>query len=297
MEPAAAGAAQHPRRDGVHVAAMTLLRRSLVPLLATTIAALALLAPGALGAQGTPGAALASSATGPTGATGPAGPPQVLSASLSACHTDALAANRYAIFASQMTSVAGTRTMAVNFELQERGSGSASFATVSAPGFGVWVASQPGVGIYTYDHEVTSLPAPAAFRVLVRARWIDRRRHVIRHAQLLSPVCAQPLQTPNLAVRTVKRARGPQAAGEVYSVVVANDGTAPAGAFQVSLSVNGVALPDVTVASLAAGATQSVQFAGPVCTAGSTLTAVADAGATVAEPANPERSRVFPCAR
>jgi hypothetical protein len=111
------------------------------------------------------------------------------------CHADAAQQNRYAIFDAQMTSVAGTRTMAVNFELLERsgGSGAGDFTVVAAPGFGVWVASQPGVGIYTYDHEVTGLPAPAAFRVLVRARWFDRRHQVIRREELLSPACVEPL--------------------------------------------------------------------------------------------------------
>ena len=236
---------------------MTLLRRVLPPLFAGAIAILALLAPGALGAQGVGPVAVA--ASGPTGATGPTSPAPLLSATVTSCHPDALQANRYAIFASQMTSVPGTRTMAVNFALQERSAAAATFATVSAPGFGAWVASEPGVGIYTYDHEVTSLPAPAAFRVLVRARWIDRHRHVIRHQQLLSPVCAQPLETPNLAIGTLSRAPGGQAATVSYSVQVLNDGTAPAGPFQVSLSVNGVALSNVSVASLAAGAAQCVK--------------------------------------
>ena len=274
---------------------MTLLRRVLPPLFAGAIAILALLAPGALGAQGVGPVAVA--ASGPTGATGPTSPAPLLSATVTSCHPDVLQANRYAIFASQMTSVPGTRTMAVNFALPERSAAAATFATVSAPGFGAWVASEPGVGSYTYDHEVTSLPAPAAFRVLVRARWIDRHRHVIRHQQLLSPVCAQPLETPNLAIGTLRRAPGGQAATVSYSVQVLNDGTAPAGPFQVSLSVNGVALSNVSVARLAAGAAQGVQFSGPRCTAGSTLTAVADPAGSVAEPANAARTRTFPCLR
>lgn len=277
---------------------MLLLRRSLLPLLAGAIAALALVVPGALGAQGPAGnTAVASSATGPTGATGPSVPPTLLVASVTSCHGDPLVANRYAIFASQMTAVPATRTMAVNFELQERTAGSLLFTTVSAPGFGVWVASQPGVGIYTYNHEVTSLPAPAAFRVLVRARWIDRRHRVIRHEQLVSPVCAQPLLTANLAIGTLKRSRGTQAGSAIYSVQVLNAGAAPAAAFQVSLTVNGAALPEVFVSGLAAGAGQLVQFSGPPCTPGTTLTATAVPGPSIAEPANPARSKTFPCPR
>jgi hypothetical protein len=273
---------------------MTLTRRLLAPLVVCVSALLALVVPAALGAQGTPGvdpAGAAVSSTGPTGAT------QTLSATLTACHSDPLPANRYAIFASQMTSVTATATMAVDFQLEERKASAVAFTPVSAPGFGVWVSSQPGVGIYTYDHEVTALPAPAAFRVLVRARWYDRRHHVIQHDALLSPACVQPLLLPNLAIGTLTRAPGTQAATAGYSVVVRNDGTAAAGPFQVSLSVAGVALPNAGVSGLAAGAKLVVQFTGPRCAAGSTLTVAADPAAAVSEPANPNRTKTFPCVR
>ncbi len=276
---------------------ITLLRRILAPLLVGTIATLALLVPGSVGAQGTPPVA-AASATGATGPTGPGGVAQPLSATVSSCHADPLQANRYAIFAAQMTSLPGTRTMAVEFELQERDAGALQFMNVSAPGFGTWVTSQPGVGIFTYSHEVTSLPAPAAFRVLVRARWLDRHRSVIRRQELVSPLCAEPLETANLVLAkalTRRHAPGASNGNVVYGLEVLNAGTAAAGTFEVSLTVNGAALPDASVTGLAAGATALVQFTGPPCTAGSTLTAVADPAGAISEPANPARSRTFPC--
>jgi CARDB len=269
---------------------MNITRRLLLPLLVGLPALLGLLVPGALGAPRVAGSS-------PSPAPASIVPTRLLSATLSTCHSDPLAANRYAIFASQMTSIADANTMAVNFQLQERSAKGAPFAAVSAPGFGVWVSSQPGVGIYTSDHEVTALPAPAAFRVLVRARWLDRRHHVIRRAVHLSPVCVQPLLAPNLAIGALTRAPGSQAATVSYTVLVRNAGTAAAGPFQVSFSVGGVALPNVTVAGLAAGATQLVTFAGPHCVAGSSLTAVADQAGAVSEPANPNRSKTFPCVR
>ena len=273
---------------------MTLTRRLLAPLLVSATTLLAIVVPGALGAQTT---ATTGPATAAVTATSPTGATQTLSATLTACHNDPLPANRYAIFASQMTSVTGTITMAVNFQLEERKATGVAFVPVSAPGFGVWVSSAPGVGIYTYDHEVTALPAPAAFRVSVRARWLDRRHHVIRREALVSPVCVQPLLTPDLAIGTLTRAAGTQAGTLTYSVVVRNDGTAAAGPFQVSLSVAGVALPNAGVTGLAAGAKQVVQFTGPRCVAGTTLTASADPAGAVIEPANPERTKTFPCVR
>lgn len=273
---------------------MTLIRRSLAPLLLAALATIALAVPGSVGATGTP---IVVGATGSSGSTGPTGPQPVLTANVTSCHADPLQANRYAIFASQMTSIAGTRTMSVDFELQERSARDAPFATVVAPGFGTWVTSQPGVGIYTYSHEVTALPAPAAFRVLVQARWLDRRHRVIRHEELLSPVCAQPLLTPDLAIGTLHRAAGASSGAALYSVQVLNTGPAAAGPFEVSLTVDGTALPLASVAGLDAGAAAVVEFSGPACTAGSTLTAVADPSGALSEPANPARTRVFPCTR
>jgi hypothetical protein len=273
---------------------MTLTRRLLAPLLVGATTLLAIVVPGALGAQTT---AAAAPATAAVTATSPTGATQTLSATLTSCHNDPLPANRYAIFASQMTSVTGTITMAVNFQLEERKATAGPFVPVSAPGFGVWVSSAPGVGIYTYDHEVTALPAPAAFRVSVRARWFDRHHRVIRRDALVSPVCLQPLLTPDLAIGTLTRAAGTQAGTLTYDVVVHNDGTAAAGPFQVSLSLAGVALPNAGVTGLAAGAKQVVQFTGPRCVAGTTLTASADPAAAVVEPANSERTKTFPCVR
>jgi hypothetical protein len=273
------------------------LRSILAPVLAGTILALALLAPGAFGAS-SGSQAPANGTTGSTGSTGSTGALGGLVASVTACHADALTANRYAIFASQMTQVAGGRTMAVSFVLQERTAGSAAFSPVSAPGFGAWVSSQRGVAIFTYDHEVTALPAPAAFRVVVRARWIDRRHRVIHRATILSPVCRQPLLQPDLAIgEPLARSAGTQPGTVVYSVVVRNLGTAAAGPFQVSLSIGGVALPAVAVASLGVDSTQLVEFTGPRCAAGSTLVATADSGDAVTEPANADRTRTFACTR
>ena len=251
----------------------------------------ALFAPGAFGA----GASVATSATGPSGSSGPAGSTGLV-AKLSACHADPLTANRYAIFAAQMTQIPGTRTMAISLLLEERGAKAPAFAVVAAPGFGSWDVSQPSVGVFTDNHEVKGLPAPAAFRVLVRARWIDRRHHVIRHETILSPVCVQPLLTPDLSIGTpLSRAAGPAPGKLTYSVVVRNDGTAAAGPFQVSLSVGGVALAPVLVSGLSANSTQLVQFTGPRCAAGSSVVATADPASSVIEPANANRTRSFAC--
>ena len=189
-----------------------------------------------------------------------------------------------------MTQVSGARTMAVivragGAHRQER----RIRAQWRRPDSAIGSVSQPGVGIFTYDHEVTGLPAPAAFRVLVRARWIDRHHRVIRREMIVSPICVQPLLQPDLSIG-LPIGRAAAGGGNVlYSVVVNNSGTAAAGPFAVSLSVGGVTLAPVTVPSLAADSTQLVQFTGPRCTAGSTVVATADSANAVSEPANANR--------
>jgi hypothetical protein len=269
---------------------MTSYRRLAVPFVAAAVVLLSTVAPGAFGAQ-----AAKTGPTGPSGTTGSTGVTGLV-ATVSACHIDPLQGNRYAIFQSQMTAVAGTRTMTVSFVLQVQHTRKGAFATVAVPGFGSWVHSQPGVGIFTYSHEVTSLPAPAAFRVLIRARWLDRHHRVIRHEDIDSTACVQPLLQPNLAIgQPLSRHAGSSAGTAVYGVVVRNDGTAAANNFAVGLTVNGVAQPSVTIPSLAADSTQIVEFTTPRCTAGTSIVATADAAGALTEPANPSRSRTFAC--
>ena len=275
---------------------MTSIQRHIALPAALCAATLALAASAAQGSS--PTQSLTSGATGASGVTGPSVPPAALQASLSTCHTDAAPANRYAIFASQTTAAAvrGTVEMSVEFVLEERGGGGGGFDVVPAPGFGAWVASARGIGIFTYSHEVTALPAPAAFRVLVRARWIGRGHRVLRHLDALSPVCVQPLLEPNLAVTAVYRGAAQSATTVTWNVSVRNAGSADAGQFEVALSVGGTALAPVTVPGLAAGASQVVQFTGPRCGAGGSLVATADPANAITEPADPARTRTVDCA-
>jgi hypothetical protein len=267
--------------------------RLLAPLIATLALVLALATVGAGGVTPAIGAVAASTvATGPTGPTTTA----ALTATLSACHPDAVPANRYAIFVSQTVAqaVPTTLSMSVNFELQERSAGGSGFVPVKVPGFGVWVTSQPRVGVFTYNHEVTALPAPDSFRVLVKARWIGRHKRVLHTATAVSPVCVQPLIAPDLVIGRITHS-AVRAGSVQYSVEVHNAGNAAAAPFQVSLTLGTDVLAPVTIAGLAPGATTTVVFTGPVCAAGNTLTAAADSGHAVVEPADARRARTLDC--
>jgi hypothetical protein len=279
---------------------VSLRRLSILPA-AAAIAVLGLAAAGARGSALPDGAPSTVSTAGATGASGPTVP---LTATVTACHTDAVAANRYATFTSVTNWLPGTVTMEVRFQLEERTSVGAPFQPVavppSSPGFDVWSRSkppQPGTftSNFTDNQEVTQLVAPAAYRVLVHARWIDRHERVIHVAEAVSAVCIQPLLAPDLQIARVVRAAGGTATTENYDVEVRNVGAVAAGPFQVSLEIGTTALTPATVTGLAARASTVAQFSGPRCTAGDTLTAVADSANAVSEPPDAGRTQSLTC--
>jgi hypothetical protein len=114
------------------------------------------------------------------------------SVTLEQCVTSTLQAERSATFTAQMTATSATQRMGMRIELQQRLRGEGEFHTIMAPGFGVWRASEPGVKIYKYVKQVTNLTAPAAYRALVRFRWLGDRGRVLKRAELRTPRCLQP---------------------------------------------------------------------------------------------------------
>ncbi len=124
----------------------------------------------------------------------PPAPAGRVTATLDACHQAAALAGRYATFGAQMTAVAGTAEMSIRFELDERTPAAPGFHPVAdAPGFGMWTNSAPGVGIFGYSQEVSSLTAPATFRVTVMFRWLGPRHRVIKRARRTTPACLEAL--------------------------------------------------------------------------------------------------------
>jgi hypothetical protein len=119
-----------------------------------------------------------------------AAPPGRVSATLGTCHQASDLAGRYATFAAQMTAIPASATMAIRFDLEARTPPDPGFHPVTGvPGFGGWTSSAPGVGIFGYTQEVSSLTAPAAYRVTVSFRWLGPRRRVLRRAHKVTPAC------------------------------------------------------------------------------------------------------------
>jgi len=123
--------------------------------------------------------------------------PQEESATLEQCVTSVVQAERAATFSGEMTAITGTARMAMRIDLQQQMPGDVSFHAVSAPGLGVWQRdSAPKVKVWKNIQDVTNLSAPAEYRALVRFRWLNAKGHVIKHAERLTPKCAQPASPP-----------------------------------------------------------------------------------------------------
>ena len=122
----------------------------------------------------------------------PGGRSASASAGLDQCVTAVLEAERSATFSGEMTAIPGTSRMAIRIEVQERMPAEAAFHTITAPGLGVWRASEVNVKVYKYVKQVTNLHSPASYRALVRFRWLSARGHLLRHVERLTPRCLQP---------------------------------------------------------------------------------------------------------
>jgi CARDB len=277
---------------------MKLLRRSSLSLparhrpavlaaLATTVA-LAGLAAGGGAASATTTAAVAAAP-----GQAPAGKP---TASLSTCHVAADLSDRYAIFAAQMVATPATQQMSLRLGLYEHTPGNAGYHLISGvPGFGVWETSSPGVGVFNYSQEVTSLVAPASFRVQVAYRWLDADHKVIKRATRTTVSCAQPAQLANLVAGGISVTRGTVSGTATYDVTVRNDGPVAAGPFTVGLSIDGVAVTGQQVAGLNPLSRTAVEFTGPACAASGTMTVAVDPGHAVGESTRTDDTRTVAC--
>jgi len=171
-------------------------------------------------------------------------------------------AARSATFEARMKAARGSDRMQLRFTLQVRDEGLFTrWRKVVAPGFDTWLTSTSGVRRYAYTRTIQNLTAPAAYRTVVRFRWLDEEGDVLRSSRGTSAQCKQPDMRPDLEPVRVEVAPGPDADSRRYRVIVRNTGRSAAGAFDVSL---GETVASVT--GLAAGAQQAVTLVGPICT-------------------------------
>jgi hypothetical protein len=131
-----------------------------------------------------------------SGQTSATGQDPSVSATLEQCVAASAQSERSAMFAGEMTSLAGSVRMAIRIEIQEEISGEATFHTITAPGLDGWRVSDPGVKAYKFNKQVSNLFAPAVYRATVRFRWLNTKGHLMKSAMRHTPRCRQPAASP-----------------------------------------------------------------------------------------------------
>jgi hypothetical protein len=199
--------------------------------------------------------------------------------------------DRSATFEARVRALAGSERMQVRFTLQVRDDLRPAWRRVVAPGLDQWLTSLPGVGRYVYDKTVQNLSAPAAYRAVVRFRWLDEAGAALERSRATSRVCRQPDMRPDLAATRIDVTPGTAR----YAVALRNDGRTAAGPFAVTLRVGEEQLEPVTVGGLAAGEPALVTFEGAACTPGEQLTVTVDPELAVDERAEDDNVLVAAC--
>ena len=210
-------------------------------------------------------------------------------ARLTACEPALDQAQRTATFAGDVRTIPGASRLQVKFVLQARTEDEPEWAPVAAPGFGTWNSSAPGIGRYVYTKTVENLLAPAAYRAVVRFRWLTATGRTLLRARRTSRVCRQPDLRPDLLVERIDRADGG------YEVTIVNAGRSAAGAFAVTIEIAGQVHAFADVAGV--GARERVHLRGqaPACQEGSDVIVRVDPGQVVDEADEDANALSRPC--
>jgi hypothetical protein len=215
---------------------------------------------------------------------------------LLSCERSVHADERRAIFEARMRRIAGAELLQMRFSLRQRAPLEAGWRTVATEGWHDWLKSDPGVAEYRYTREVARLTAPAAYRAVVRFRWLDADGDVVAHRRARSPVCRQADLRPDLRVDSIAVRPAADPAQRRYLVTVRNDGRARAGANAVALTVDRLDPVIVALEPLGAGRSRVVEVLAPRCTPGAGgISALADAFGKVDEARESDNRLVRAC--
>jgi CARDB len=187
-----------------------------------------------------------------------------------------------------MRPLAGTRKLAIRFELLRRATGN-PVQTVQGGDLGAWRSpANPTLGrlpgdVWRLQKSVYSLDVPFTYQFRVSFRWTGAHGKVLGTATRYSRMCRQRELRPDLAVKSIAvTAIAGHPRQELYTAVVANQGLTGAGPFQV-LFVPGDSSPPrtQTVSFLGRGKTRTLSFVGPLCSTTSPPTVTADSASQV----------------
>lgn len=208
-------------------------------------------------------------------AAAPAGAKPRASVDVTACRGSLDPELRVAAFEGAMRQVPGGERMEMRFTLRERPAAQ-RWRSLDAEGWDAWVGSDPGVVEYHYTRQVAGLAAPAAYRTVVRFRWLDAAGAVLARRKVTSEVCRQHDLRPDLHVAEAAFRDG------AWRVRLRNEGRTAAGPSTLVVQVGAVER-EVLVRSVKAGQDRTIDVLAPPCRAGQSLRAAADAEGAVDE--------------
>jgi hypothetical protein len=191
--------------------------------------------------------------------------------------------DRVATFEARMRAARDSERMQVRFTLQVREDAVRGWRRMAADGFDTWLTSLPHVRRYSYDKTLVNLTAPAAYRTIVRFRWLDADGAIVKSARDTSPACRQPDMRPDLEARRIDVLTGTSPDTRRYAVTLRNTGRSDADLFGVTLRVGDEELGTLPVLGLEAGTPAVVTFTGAPCAPGAPLLVTLDPAETVDE--------------
>lgn len=220
--------------------------------------------------------------------------PVPLRAKLTSCTVGPEPSARSVTFTASLPRRTGAARLQLRFSLLQRLGDDGPFERVSGvPGWDRWETSQPGRPGLVLHRRVEGLAAPAAYRALVRFRWLDADGHVLKRLTRRTGTCEQPDVRPDLVLGALTALR--EGEGARYRLVVRNRGLETAEPFGLALVVGGRQEPAVVVGPIAGGEERIVEVLAAACAPGSPVEVLLDTGGDVAEARERDNAAVRRC--
>ncbi|HWE32190.1 MAG TPA: hypothetical protein VG410_01825 [Solirubrobacteraceae bacterium] len=174
-----------------------------------------------------------------------------------------------------MRPLRGTRAMELQFDLFGK-TGSASWTPVHGGDLGNWISppkqaiplgSRPG-DVWTLNHPVADLPAPATYKFGIHFRWLGAHNRIIGDTVRESPTCYQPELRPDLVALAFTAQPIPnKPKHDEYTATVKDSGLTGAGPFELEITGTGFSAPSnvITIDHIDANQKLTRSFSGPVC--------------------------------
>jgi hypothetical protein len=232
-------------------------------------------------------AAAAAVAAVPVASVSAAAPPRSQLSAFTCTHALDPGARAVAVKAT-MRPLAGTRKMAIRFELLQRSPG-LPVQEVSGGDLGVWrTPPNPTLGqlpgdVWRLQKSVYNLQVPFTYQFRVSFRWSGLHGKVLGTASRDTHTCRQLELRPDLTVTsiTVSAITG-HPKKELYTAVIANQGLTGAGPFQVLFAPGDTSAPTTdTITFLGPGKARTLSFVGPLCDSANPPTVSADSASEV----------------